>query len=87
MKYIKDNKHSIFHESDVPVRSMGSIHALCIQLVATGILEMSISDTNKKNLGKTDLGYDSVVIGLGKTGDQVNIMIDPYWNTLNTVTT
>jgi hypothetical protein len=87
VKYIKDNKHSIYHESDVPGRSMASIHSLCIQLVATGILELRISDTNKKNLGKTDLAYDSVVIGLGKTEDQVNIMIDPFWDTLNTVTT
>jgi hypothetical protein len=87
VKYIKDNKHSIYHESDVPGRSMGSIHALCIQLVPAGILQLSISDTNRKNLGKTDLGYDSVVIRLGKTGDEVKIMIDQFWEAINTITT
>jgi hypothetical protein len=43
VKFIKTKKSSIYHVSNVP-KPMGPIHGLCLQLVATGIIDLGISN-------------------------------------------
>jgi hypothetical protein len=64
---------------------MGPIHALCLQLVATGILELGISDKNKNLIGKTDLTPKSIVIKLGVVNEQPSVLLDNYWEGLSLV--
>jgi hypothetical protein len=44
---------------------MGPIHALYLQLAATGILELGKSDKNKNLIDKTDLTPKSIIVKLG----------------------
>ena len=86
VKFVKDNKDTIFHKNNVPRRSIGPIHALCLQLVASGIIHLCISESNRNKIGKTDIGLHSVVVGLGKTNGEPNVMIDKYWEQLSVLT-
>jgi len=42
VKFIKLNKTSIYHKNDVPKTIVGPIHAICLQLIAVRILELSV---------------------------------------------
>jgi len=53
VKLMKSNKGLIFHEDDVPGREMGQMHALCLQMIAKGIIQLKIDD-------KTKMGTDKV---------------------------
>ena len=47
IKVLKVNKTADFHEDYVPVKLMGPIHALAMQLLAEGIIELKVSDHTK----------------------------------------
>ena len=85
IKSIKQKKEFIFHENNVPKKSMGPIHALLLQLVAKGIISVSISDVSK--IGTDKLISKHVVICLSNTVDADGItmpahMIDSLWEGL-----
>jgi hypothetical protein len=64
---------------------MGPIHALCLQLVATDILEFGISDENKNRIGKTDLTPKRVIVKLGIVDGEPSVLFDKYWAGLSLV--
>ncbi len=65
---------------------MGPIHALCLQLVATGILELGIADKNKNFIGKTDLTPKSIVVKLGVVNRETSaVLLDNYWEGLSLI--
>jgi hypothetical protein len=83
MKVVKTKKNEIYR--NVPHRLMGPIHALCLQLVATGILELGISDKNKNLIGKTDLTPKSIIVKLGIVNGEPSVLLDNYWEGLSLV--
>ena len=51
-------------------------------------VSVDLLEESQRDDVSVDLLEDSqdVSVDLGRTGDQVNIMIDQFWNNLNTVT-
>ncbi len=76
IKFVKDRQKIFFHKHDQPTKGMGPIHALCLQLIATGILEFAIADGSTKEIGKNDLNISNVVIKIGKEGGEPKAMFD-----------
>ena len=64
---------------------MGPIHELCIQLLGTGIIDISIKDDKKTLIGKTDLSSANVVVHLGVNNCEPRLLIDRYWEGITTV--
>ena len=85
VQYIKQQKLHIFHKNDVPKTSMGPTHALCLQLLETGIIDISIKDDKKTLIGKTDLNSANVVIHLGVDICEPRLLSDRYWEGITTV--
>ena len=52
VKLMKAHKGVILHEDDVPGREMGQVHALCLQMIAKGIIQLKVDD-------KTKIGTDT----------------------------
>ena len=63
---------------------MGPIHAICLQLVATGILKFGVADGSTKSIGKNELNITKVVVTLGQDSGKPRIMFDEYWTYINT---
>jgi hypothetical protein len=78
IKFVKTKKNKIY--CNVPNRIIGPIHALCLQLVATGILELGISDKNKNLISKTDLTPKSVIVKLRIVNGEPSILLDNYFS-------
>ena len=38
---------TLFHRDDVPSKGVGQIHALCLQLIAAGIISLAVTDRSK----------------------------------------
>ena len=53
VKLMKAHKGLIFHEDDVPGREMGQVHALCLQMIAKGIIVLKVDDKTKVGTDKT----------------------------------
>ncbi len=85
VQYIKQQKLHIFHKNDVPKTFMGPIHALCLQLLASGIIDISINEDKKLLIGKTDLNCGNVVIHLGVNNCEPQLLSDRYWEDITTV--
>ncbi len=64
---------------------MGPIHAFCMQLVAKGIIELSITHKKRKSIGKSELSPCDVVIKLGVVEGIPSILIDSYWEGITLV--
>ena len=78
IKCIKLNKDKIFHKRDIP-RSMGPVHALCLQLIATRILELQVSSERRHLIGKRGIMPINVIVRLGTDNDKPRILEDRYW--------
>ncbi len=65
IKFIKGVKNDIFEPGEVPGNVDGTIHALCLQLVANGIVDMKISDAGRSLIGTNQLEAKHVVVQLG----------------------
>ena len=61
-KALNDSRKKIFI---IPPKNMGRIHALMLQLIANGILELGVSDSNK--VGKDKLNAKDVGLKLATT--------------------
>ena len=72
-------------QNDVPKTFMGHIHALCLQLLGTRIIDISIKDDKKTLIGKTDLSSANVVVHLGVDNCEPRLLIDRYWEGITTV--
>ena len=62
IKVLKVRKTDISHESDMPSTFMGPIHALTMQLLAKGIIELKVPDRTK--VGTNDLNDKHIVVSL-----------------------
>ena len=82
IKFVKDRQRLFFHKHDQPKKGMGPIHALCLQLIASGILEFAIGDGSTKDIGKNDLNISNVVIKIGKDRGEPKAMFDTYWTNI-----
>ena len=84
---LKSEKQTIFHEKDVSGKKMFQIHALGLQLVAKGIIALSISDTTK--IGTKDLCGNHLIVVLPNVDDDGILMpaylVDKCWEGLNTI--
>ena len=87
VQYIKQQKLHIFHKNDVPNKFMGPVHALCLQLVATGIIDMSVHADKKSLIGKRDLNIGNVVICLRVDDCKPQIFKDCYLERITIVNT
>ena len=84
MKQIKDKKDIVFHKDNIP-GDAAPIHALCLQLLAKGIVELNIE--NKSLVGTDKLEAKHVNISLGtenKNGyTSLAILNDKNWKGIN----
>jgi hypothetical protein len=79
IKFVTVEKHDIFHAEDVPMRFMGPIHMFCLQLVATGIIELSICNEKKNLIGKSEFHHSNIIIKLEIVNGQAAVLINSYW--------
>jgi len=86
VKFVKDRQQLIFHQNDQPTTGMGPIHALCLQLIATGILEFGIDETRARRVGKSDIHMGNIVIQLGSESGEPKAMFDRYWTNIHVST-
>jgi hypothetical protein len=87
LQYIKHQKLHIFHKNNVPNKFMGPVHALCLQLVATRIIDMSVHADKQSLIGKRDLNIGNVVLCLGVDDCKPQILKDCYWERITIVNT
>ena len=75
VKSLKIKKEDIFHADDVPSKLMGPIHALALQLLAKGIIELKVSDQTK--VGTDNLNGTHIIVGLANACNSEGItMLD-----------
>ena len=79
VKFIKLNKTSIYHKNDVPKTIVGPIHAICLQLIAVRILELSVLDKKKDLVGTKGIVPAHVTVRLGIDNKEPRILKDSYW--------
>ncbi len=83
VKVIKLHKEKIYQSNDVPNRLMGPIHALCLQLIANGMILLLVHNDKQAMIGKTDLRTSHVVLKLQFENDTAAVLIDRYWDGFN----
>ena len=85
-KAIKDKKNIIFHKKDVPGTKTGPIHALMLQLVARGIIEMAVSDKTKIGTDNISIKHLVLTLPITTNGDgdaTLTYTMDEAWEGLN----
>ena len=55
---------------------LSGVHALCLQLVANGIVDLAISEAAHHNIGTDKLNVDTVVMRLGVSEDNIPVFLD-----------
>ncbi|KAL7529160.1 hypothetical protein ACHAXR_002820 [Thalassiosira sp. AJA248-18] len=83
---IKAKKDEIFHPDDVPHKLMGPIHALALQMLAIGIIELHVSDTTK--IGTDKLSDSHVLIRVPNATDERGTIMSEHgihslWDGMN----
>ncbi|KAL7529642.1 hypothetical protein ACHAWF_003062 [Thalassiosira exigua] len=68
-KFIKGVKNDIYEPGEAPDEVVGPIHALCLQMVANGIVDLAISDAGRFHIGTDKLDGNHVVVKLGVSSD------------------
>ena len=61
------------------------LHALCLQLVLTGIIEISVHVNKNLLIGKSDVKSGNVVLCLGVNNRELRVLKDCYWDTITTM--
>jgi hypothetical protein len=62
---IKKARNEIYEPGDIPTNLVGPIHGLCLQLLATGIIDLGLSPDGKLNAGSDKLDAKMVTVQLG----------------------
>ena len=89
VKIMKAQKGLIFHEGDVPGREMGQVHALCLQMIAKGMIELKVNDKTKVGTDKIARGDLSVSCPIvkrvrsGLTYCYESYRLDEMWEGIN----
>jgi len=78
IKAMKEEKERLFHPEDVPNHLMFQIHALCLQLVAKGILAVSVKEASKEKIGTNKLTDKDLVISLPNGVNSRDITLPSY---------
>jgi hypothetical protein len=73
---IKTKKDVIFHPDDVPHKLMGPIHALALQMLAKGIIELYVSDTTK--IGTDKISDSHVLIRIPNAKDEHGTILSAH---------
>ncbi|KAL7524738.1 hypothetical protein ACHAWF_002535 [Thalassiosira exigua] len=76
IRFIKSVKNEIYEPGESPDKVMGPIHALCLQLVANGIVDLSIAEAARFNIGTNKLNADAVVLKLGVSSSGMPAFMD-----------
>ena len=76
IKSLKIKKEDIFHPDDVPKKLMGPIHALALQLLAKGIIELKVSDQIK--VGTDNLNDTHIIVDLANACDSEGITMPAF---------
>jgi len=88
-KFVKDKRNDIFEEGQAPGKLVGPIHALCLQLIAKGLVELDINTSEKKYVGTDKLQSNHVVIRAGVTNiagyKEMAMYNDSLWSGLTYV--
>jgi hypothetical protein len=89
LKKLKTSKDDFFHKDHVPGdHDVAPLHALALQLVASGILVFDLNDKSKA--GTEKLSENNAILKLGITRDDDGnempaFMVDTCWRGLSTV--
>jgi hypothetical protein len=59
---------------------MGPIHALCLQLIANGMILLLVHKEKQEMIGMTDLRTSHVVLKLHFENNTAAVLIDRYWD-------
>ncbi len=62
---------------------MGPIHALCLQLIANGMILFSVQKDKQAMIRNTDLRTSHVVMKIHFDNDTAAVLIDRYWEGFN----
>mmetsp|Transcript_15257 Transcript_15257/g.32285 ORF Transcript_15257/g.32285 Transcript_15257/m.32285 type:complete len:390 (+) Transcript_15257:1064-2233(+) len=76
MKKLKEHKEAFFHVDHVPNLKMRSLHALCLQLIAKGIVQLDTLEAPK--IGTDKFGVKDVVVFLGNGVDDDGVTMPAY---------
>ena len=81
VRLLKSKKEVIYDKRDPMYlsKSMGTIHATCLQLLAVGIIELRIHDKKKHLIGKSGLIDKDIIVRLASDGMCLRIVRDEYW--------
>mmetsp|Transcript_11434 Transcript_11434/g.25104 ORF Transcript_11434/g.25104 Transcript_11434/m.25104 type:complete len:717 (-) Transcript_11434:43-2193(-) len=66
LNFIKENKKTIYVQGSVPKKLAGQFHGLFLQLLANGILELSVDEKESKNIGSDKLLAKNIIVKLGQ---------------------
>ena len=88
VKVLKKCKSGIFHKKDV-LKDSGQIHAVCLQLIAAGIVSLKVTDTSK--IGTKKIGRNSIAVFCSNDkalrGDRLHcrpaMYVDDLWEGFN----
>ena len=75
----------IFEPKQVSDSDIAPIHALCLQLVAKGIVKLDINDEGRTHVGTKNLRHNMVTVILGTNANGFTCYDDACWNGLTWV--
>ena len=89
VRSMKESRKILFHRDDVPLQGVGQIHALCLQLIAAGIISLAVTDRSK--IGKEKMSSKVVAVTCptvkrakdGNTYCYPGYMVDDLWEGFN----
>jgi len=88
MKLLKTNKTTIFHADHVPRVRTGQFHALALQLLANGIIDLKIQDVTKIGTDKLTAEHVTIILPNGKDDDGLELpayMMNQSYNNMTIV--
>jgi len=88
MKLLKTNKTTIFHSDHVPKLRTGPFHALALQLMANGIIDLKIQDVTKIGTDKLTAEHVTIILPNGKYDDGFELpayMMNQSYNNMTIV--
>ena len=90
LKTLKAKRQKLLHKDDVPKgKDMGQVHAVCLQMIAKGIIALNVTDRTKVGTGQVAKKHLAVTCPRAKRivdGDECwcpGFMVDELWEGLN----
>ena len=76
VKFVKDVNVVVIMPGDVPNKVVLPIHALCLQLLANGIIELAVGDKGSSLIGSDKLEHKQIVLKLGTDAKDMPLLFD-----------